>query len=260
MLNGFYPHAEDAKKVLEKFGVNRREGLALEEAEKRKKEYGPNILEEKKRFVALKIFVQQLKNPFAILLVAAGIITLFLKEYSNTLVIFIAIAINSFVVFIQEKQASNAFAKLKSSLKKHATVLRNGKKQIIESSEIVPGDILILKEGDAVAADARIIETKGLAVNESVLTGEWLSSFKTHERVDLKCRITRQTNMVFMGTLITKGWAEAVVVKTGASTEFGKIAGLIKEETEKTTPFQKNIQSISRLIGVVVLLIVIVWF
>ena len=260
MLNNFYPHAEEAEKVLNHFNVDSEKGLTLKEAEEGKKKYGPNVLEEKRRFVLAKIFFNQLKNPLAVLLIIAGVITIFLKEYSNTAVIFAAVIINSFFGFIQEKQASDAFSKLKSSLKKYGVAVRDGKKQRIESSEIAPGDILILKEGDGVGADARIIEEKGLMVDESVLTGEWLASSKNKEKVDLKSRITEQSNMLFTGTLIAKGWARAVAVKTGKETEFGKIAGLLKEEAEKFTPFQKNIRFISRFIGISVVVIVAVMF
>lgn len=249
---GFFPYAEDADFVLKKLKTNKDTGLNLEEIMKRRTEYGFNEFKTKAKEHLFVIFLKQFKNPLAVLLITASIIAVFLKEYSNAIIILFAVLINSFIGFIEERKMSDAFSKLKDSLKKYAVVVRNGRKEAVEAREIVPGDIIIIKEGEMVPADARILEEKGLTANESILTGEWLGSEKTPEKADLKAKITEQSNMVFMGTLIVKGWAKAVAVSTGHGTEFGKIASLIKEFPKKETPFQKNIKYVSRFIGLLV--------
>ncbi len=252
MFNNFYPHAEDASEVLSHFSVAPKFGLTKSQVEKNKKEYGLNILKEEKRFVFLKIFFNQFKSPLIILLLVAGIITIFLKEYHNAIVIFLAVIINSLIGFFEEKKAADVFAVLKKSLKKYAVVVREGEKKIIESENLVPGDIVLLQEGDMAPADCRIIEEKGLEIDESALTGEWLPVAKNILKVDLKTRINAQFNMLFMGTLAVYGFAKAVVVRTGENTEFGRLVKISKEEINKLTPLQKQIKHLSRFIGIFV--------
>jgi Ca2+-transporting ATPase len=259
-LKDFYFHSADINAVFEKLGVDPKRGLTREESRKRLKKHGFNVLKEERHFRSLEIILRQIKSPLVFILIIAGVFTLYLKEYTDFIVIFIAVLINTLVGYIQEKQASDSFRKLKSSIKKYAVVLRDGLEHRIESSAIVPGDILILREGDQIPADARIFEEKGLEANESILTGEWLSSKKSAEKVEAKSRITEQTDMLWMGTLVVKGWAKAVVCRTGKETELGKIAGLLKEGKEKLTPMQKNIASISRLLTILVTFVVIAIF
>lgn len=257
---GFNPHAEDADYVLKKLNVNPQKGLSTEEVLKRQKEYGKNIFQEEIKFNAFLIFLGQFKNPLALLLLVSGILTLFLKEYHNAIIIFGAVLINAGIGFFQENQVSKAFYKLKSSLKQFAVVLREGEKQTIESKEIALGDIVVLKEGDMVPADARIIKQKNLSLNEAALTGEWMPSEKTSEKIDIKSHISERKNMGFMGTLVSRGFAEAVVTAIGEKTEFGKIALSLKTDFKKLTPFQKNIRKISRFIGGLALAAVLILF
>lgn len=262
MLTNFHPHAESAEFVLKELKTNTITGLSRKEAEKRQKEYGLNEIKEEKKFEILILILKQFRNPLVFLLLAAGILTLFLKEYHNSIIIFLAVLINSTVGFVQEKQMKDAFSILKSSLKKYSVVIREGEKQRIEARFIVPGDIIFLKEGDTIPADARIIEEKGAEVNESILTGEWLASRKNSKETDLKVRITERTNMIFQGTMLEKGLITAVVISTGEKTEFGKIAGLIRgaESIKKPAAFQKNITKVSRFIGAAVFLVIIILF
>lgn len=260
MLFNFYPHAEDANEVLKNFSVVPEAGLTNKEAEERIKRYGQNVLKEEKGFVFLKTFLNQFRNPLTILLLAAGIITIFLEEYHNAAVIFLAVIINSLIGFFEEKKAADVFAVLKKSLKKYATVVREGEKQVIESTGLALGDIIMLEEGDMVPADCRIIEGKGLEADESMLTGEWLSVQKNISKVDLKTRVSAQSNMLFMGTLVANGFVKAVIVRTGENTEFGKLAKFSQEKNNELTPFQKQIKSLSRFIGIFVVLFSLILF
>ncbi|MBI5742354.1 MAG: hypothetical protein HZA25_00765, partial [Candidatus Niyogibacteria bacterium] len=155
-----------------------RRGLSDEERKYRLKKYGHNVLQKERRFATLRLFWDQIKNPLVFILIAAGGIAAFLNEWADALVIAIAVVINAAIGMYQEGRADQAFAKLKSSIKKYSIVLRGGREHKIDSEMLVPGDIIVVRAGDGIGADARIIEVKGLSVNESVLTGEWLPSEK----------------------------------------------------------------------------------
>ncbi|PIR69810.1 MAG: hypothetical protein COU47_00010 [Candidatus Niyogibacteria bacterium CG10_big_fil_rev_8_21_14_0_10_46_36] len=235
-------------------------GISRDEFVRRFEQYGPNKLTEEKNFRFFKILFEQLRSPLIFILLVAGIITVFLEEYTDSLVIFIAVFINTAIGIYQEGRASKAFEKLRSSVKKYAIVLRNGKQMEVSVEQLVPGDIVILEAGAQVPADIRLIEVKGLEVNEAVLTGEWLPQEKNTEPILKKMRITEQKNMVWMGTLVEDGYAKGVVVATGQDTELGKIAGSLKQEKEEPTPFQKGVGKLARMIGIVVVCIVILIF
>lgn len=260
MLKDFYPHAEDASEVLKKFSVSPELGLTKEQTEERIKQYGLNVLKEEKHFIFLKTFLNQFKNPLIILLLTAGLITIFLEEYHNAAVIFLAVIINSLIGFFEEKKAADVFAVLKKSLKNYATVIREGEKQVVETMSLVPGDIITVQEGDMAPADCRIIEVKGFEVDESALTGEWLPVLKNISKVELKTRINSQFNMLFTGTLAASGFAKAVIVRTGEHTEFGKLAKFSQEATSKLTNFQRQIKNLSRFIGVFVVFFSLIIF
>lgn len=260
MLNDFHPYAETSDFVLKKLDADPELGLSSEEILTRQKEYGRNEIKEEKKFETVKIILKQFKNPLALLLIASGAITLFLREYHNSIIIFGAVAVNSLIGFFEERRTSAAFSKLKSSIKKYATVVRNGRKAVIESAYLTPGDIIILKEGDMVPADSRIIQEKGLTINESVLTGEWFPREKTADKVDLKARLTDRINMVFTGTAVQGGWAKAVVSEIGNKTEFGKIANLVKTGLKRKTPLESQVAKISRFIGITVFFVVLILF
>ncbi|MDP2676590.1 MAG: HAD-IC family P-type ATPase [bacterium] len=234
-------------------------GLLRDEFVKRFDAYGPNKLEKEKAFRFFKILIDQIKSPLVFILIIAGIITIFLQEYTDTLVIFIAVTINTVIGVYQEGRASRAFEKLRSSVKKYAVVVRDGKQKEVETEQLVPGDLIILEAGAQVPADIRLIEVKGLEINEAILTGEWMPQEKTNKAIAENVRITEQKNMAWMGTLVEDGYAKGIVVATGKHTELGKIAGSLKQE-EEITPFQKSVSRLARLIGIIIVFIVIVIF
>jgi len=194
--------------------------------------------------------LEQFKSPLIYILIFAGIITLFLRDFTDAIVIFAAVIINSTVGFIQENKASESLRELKKAVIQEAEVLRQGNLKIINSEEIVPGDIIILNSGDKIPADARIIESQHLKVNEMVLTGEWLASEKTEKILPEQTHFIDMENMVFMGCVVESGKGKAVVTGTGLNTEIGKVAQMIKETPEGRTPYQKKLARFSTIIGI----------
>ena len=252
-------YAESTSRVITALDSDPKTGLSQEEHERRLKIFGYNKLEQKKRFRFLKLLWSQLKSPLIFILIIAGVITLFLQVYTDAIVIFIAVAINTFIGVFHEGRASQAFEKLKDAVKKYAVVIRDGKKKKIEAALLVPGDIVLLQGGDQVPADLRIIESRGLSVNEAILTGEWLPVGKNEQVIKGHQRITDQKNMVWMGTVVEDGVAKGIVVSTGMKTEFGHIAELLKGD-QRLTPFQKGIKRLAQLIGFVVLAVILLIF
>jgi len=252
-------YAENTSRVITALDSDPKTGLSQEEHERRLKIFGYNKLERKKRFRFLKLLWSQLKSPLIFILIIAGVITLFLQVYTDAIVIFIAVAINTVIGIFHEGRASQAFEKLKDAVKKYAVVIRDGKKKKIEAALLVPGDIVLLQGGDQVPADLRIMESRGLSVNEAILTGEWLPVGKNEQVIKGHQRITEQKNMAWMGTVVEDGVAKGIVVSTGMKTEFGHIAELLKGD-QRLTPFQKGIKRLAQLIGFVVLAVILLIF
>lgn len=254
-------HVISLKEISEHLSADFHNGLNEEEIEKKQKQYGKNIFDKKEKFYYLKLLWKQIKNPLVFILIIAGLITITLREYASTIIIFIAIFINTFIGIFQEGRSSRAFEKLSLSQKKYATVIRGGRQKIIESSELVPGDIIVLQMGDQVPADSRLIEEKGLEINESILTGEWVPIVKdVKKRIKETARIGEKTNMVWMDSLVTEGWARAVVVSTGFNTEIGKIAKFISEEDRILTPLQKGLNHLARFLGIITVFALMILF
>lgn len=246
-------HFLSLKEIQERLSADFNKGLDEKEALKRQKHYGKNTFENKKRFYYLALLWKQLKNPLVFILIIAAFVTFFLGEYTNTIVIFIAVFINTIIGIIQEGKASKSFDKLKSSQKTFAVVLREGRQKIIEAIELVPGDIIILQMGNKIPADARLLEGKNLEANEAILTGEWLSVKKDPKaKINEDAHTNDKNNMVWMGTLATEGWGKALVTATGSHTEIGKIAEVLKEEDDVVTPLQKGIKHLARFLGLAV--------
>ncbi|NQV00218.1 MAG: hypothetical protein HQ538_05755, partial [Parcubacteria group bacterium] len=190
------------QEALQVLNSNLKQGLSDEEVKIRQKEFGENKLPEEKPLSKLKIYLEQFHSPFVYILIAAGIVTLFLREYTDTIVIWAAVAVNTTVGFIQENRTSNALKELKKVVKHEVEVLRNGNLKIINSEELVSGDIVILNPGDKIPADARIIESQDLKINEMVLTGEWFPTTKVPRALPGQVHLIDRDNMVYMGSVV----------------------------------------------------------
>lgn len=254
-------HALKMEAVQRRLNADFNNGLNEKDVANRLKAFGKNVFEKEENFYYLKLLWRQLKSALVFILIIAGLIAFALGENTDAIVIFIAVFINTAIGIFQEGKASQAFKKLKSSQKKYATVLREGRQKLVEATELVPGDIIILQMGDQVPADARLIEEKGVEANESVLTGEWVAVDKDAKTdIPENARITERANMVWMGTFITEGWGKAVVVGTGFNTEIGKIAKMIGRETETVTPLQKGVKKLARFLGAVISVSILIIF
>ena len=244
-------HNLSAEKIFEILETN-EQGLNEQEIKKRQKKYGLNKLPEKKPVSSFKIFLSQFKSPLIyILLIAAGI-SFLLKENIDALIILAAVIINTLIGFFQENKAEESLRKLKQMVEHHSRVIRQNKEHFIKSSELVPGDIIILEAGDIVSADARIIKTHQFQVNEAILTGESLPSFKKEGIFKEDTLLAERENMVYFGTTVAGGKAEAVVIVTGSKTEIGKIGVLLKETEEGQTPLQKKIAALAKILAIVI--------
>jgi len=227
-------------------------GLTDKETRVRQKEIGKNQLPDEKPLSSLSIFLEQFKSPLIYILVIAGIIAFALKEITDAIVIFGAVFLNTIVGYVQENKASKALRTLKSAVKHEAKTIRDNNLKVIDSTELVPGDIVILSPGDKVPADGRIIESHNLRVNEMALTGEWLSTEKRLEILPKETSLADRDNMVYMGTIVEDGKAKIMIVETGILTEIGKITKMIREQKEEKTPYQKKLANLSKVVGIII--------
>lgn len=235
-------------------------GLTDQEAFLRLKKFGPNVLGEKERFVWLKIFWRQVKNPIVYLLFLTGCIALLIKETLDAGIIFAAVFLNILVGFLQETKASRVLHLLKKSIVREAKVIRNGQISLISVENLVPGDIVFLETGDQVPADGRLIEAYNLEISEAVLTGESTPVQKSVETLPEETPLPERKNFVFSGTVVTSGKGKFVVTKTGKQTVFGQIIKLSQTFKEEITPLGKRVQKLANFLAKIILLIIFLFF
>ncbi len=250
---------KDIKETLKALKTSEK-GLSSEEAKKRLEEHGLNEIKEEKGISPLKIFISQFKSIVVWILIAATIISAFLKEYIDAIVILAIVVLIAIIGFTQEYRAERAIEALKKLASLKATVIRDGSKKEIDARELVPGDIIALETGDKIPADARLIEVFNLQTQEAALTGESSPVGKSAKELPEKTSVADMKNTVFSATIVTSGRANAVVAATGMQTEIGKIATLIQKVKPELTPLQKKMNQLGKLLGKVVIAIAIVIF
>ena len=253
-------HSMDAGEVLKILETSEENGLEESEVRERLEKYGKNeIPKGKKRSVWMRLLMQ-FNNVLIYVLLAAAIVTALLDHWIDTWVILAVIIINALIGFIQEGKAERALESIREMLSLEAVVIRNAKKKSIDAEELVPGDIVMLKSGDKIPADIRLIKTKDFRVEESPLTGESTAVEKNTGPVDAKAIIGDQTSMAFSGTVVIYGKATGVVVGTGTDTEIGKINKMISEVEEITTPLLQQIGKFGKWLSVIILGITALFF
>jgi len=245
-------HNLNPEEIAKLLGTGLKRGLTEKAAKTRQREFGKNLLPEEKPLSRLRIFLEQFRSPLIYILIIAGIVTLVLREFTDSIVIFGAVILNTIVGYFQENKACRALRELKKVVKIEAQVLRAGNPKIIDSSELVPGDIFKLNAGNKVPADGRIIESHNLKINEMALTGEWLAAEKNPEIVPPETPMADRDNMVYMGTIVEAGIGKAIVTETGLRSQIGKVAEMVKETKEEKTPLQKKLANLSKIIGGVI--------
>ncbi|MFA5174252.1 MAG: cation-translocating P-type ATPase [Candidatus Pacearchaeota archaeon] len=245
-------HALSEKEVFEELNSSLK-GLNEEEVDKRLHQYGHNVLKKTKHFDALKIFLNQFKSFLILILIFAAILSIFMKSLVDSIVIFAILILNAGLGFTQEYKAEKAIEQLKKMMVSEAKIIRGGKIMKIDSKYLVPGDILVLDEGDKIMADARVIESDGLNVNESALTGESVPILKISKKISLKTALAERIDMVYQGTSVVSGSGKAVVVNTGMTSEFGRISELVQEIKSEENPFKEKLDNFAKKIGIIIL-------
>lgn len=260
MTDKKYWHNISFEEIVKLLKSDIEKGLNDEEIIFRQKKFGKNKLPQEKPLSKFKIFLEQFKSPMVYILLLAGIVTLFLKEYTDFIVISAAVVLNTIIGYIQESKSSKALSELKKVLSLKSIVIRNGQEKEILAENLVPGDIVILRPGDKISADGRIIESHDLKVNEATLTGEWLATSKTNKILAKETSLADRDNQVYMGTVVEEGSAKIIIISIGIETEIGNITKLVKDTKEEKTPYQKKIAHFSKIIGLVIASICLIIF
>ncbi len=256
------PYRQTVAAVVAALAVDPRAGLSSAEARARLERHGKNELATERPQPAWRKFLAQFQDVLVILLLIATAISVGLWVYERgsslpyeALAIFAVVLLNAILGYVQEARAASAVAALRKMAAAHAHVIRDDERQEVDATDVVPGDIIVIEEGDTIPADARLLGAAALQTAESSLTGESLPVTKDTLPIAGEVAIGDRHNMVFSGTAVTYGRGRAVVVATGMQTEMGHIAGLLEETRAETTPLQKELARVGRLLGIIVLAI-----
>lgn len=271
---GLDPSLAEAQTVAQSLGVNLNTGLSQAEAQRRLEQYGPNELASAPPVPKWKKFLEQFKDPLVYLLLAATGISLiaWFIEKANTvagaeggealpfdaIVIVLILIVNAVLGYIQESKAEQAVEALSQMTAPQTNVLRDGAIVHINTTDVVPGDVIVLGEGDSVSADGRLFAAASLRIAEASLTGESVPVGKKTDRLDQAKALGDRANMVFNGTSVTQGTGRAIVTGTGMSTQVGKIAGLLQATEDDDSPLQKEMNYVSKILGIAVCIIAVV--
>jgi magnesium-transporting ATPase (P-type) len=228
-------------------------GLDILEATSRQARFGPNVLTGKPGASDLTRFVLQFNQPLVYILIAAGLVTAVLGEWLDAGVICGVVLVNAVVGFVQEAKAVRALSALSATMRAEATLVRGGKTVRADAAQLVPGDVILLRSGDKVPADARIVRSRELRTDESALTGESLPVEKSPAAVAREALLAERTGMAYAGTLVAYGQGAGLVTATGNATELGRIAGLIDNAGDLSTPLTRKIARFSHLLLAVIL-------
>ena len=236
----------DVDEVLKTIETSKN-GLSTEQANERIEKLGQNLFEEKKSASKLMVFINQFKNPITMILIYAAILSIFLKDYSDGIIILIIIMISALLSYNHESKANDAVKKLLSTVSVTSAVLRDGKFQELDNFKLTVGDIISVKTGDMIPADCLLIEENSLSMDESSLTGETFPVEKNVEKLEEKTALSQRKNSLWMGTHVISGSGKAVIVNLAKDSEFGKITESL-DETETDTDFERGIKDFGNLI------------
>jgi len=246
--------------VLEVLESDVENGLLGDEVKKRTEKYGYNKIPQGKQRSWFVRLLMQFHNVLIYVLMVAAVITALMDHWVDTWVILSVVVINAIIGFIQEGKAEKALDSIRKMLSLEAVVIRDGKKQTVDAEELVPGDIVLLKSGDKIPADIRLVQSKDLRVEESPLTGESTAVEKDSKAVDASAIIGDQLSMAFSGTVVVYGKATGVVVRTGAETELGRINQMISSVEDITTPLLQQIEKFGKWLSVIILFVAAAFF
>ena len=247
------PHAQSADACLAALDAG-TEGLTTVEATQRLARHGPNRLPQAHVRGPFRRFLAQFHNVLIYVLLAAAVVTAALQHWVDTSVILAVVLANAFIGYLQEGKAEAAMQAIRSMLAPRAAVLRDGARRTVDGAVLVPGDVVLLEAGDKVPADLRVLEARGLAAQEAILTGESVPVEKTVTPVDANVDLGDRSSMLWSGTLVTQGTARGLVVATGPATEIGRIGGLLAEVEQLTTPLVAQMDHFARWLSFLILL------
>ena len=254
------------EEIEQKLETNKEKGITTEEVQKRKEKYGLNELKAKKKKSLLQKFIEQFKDFSIIILIIASVVSGVVgvaqgEGITDTIIILIVVIVNAIIGVSQEAKAEKSLEALQK-LTDHATkVIRNGKLEVVPAKDLVPGDVVVLDTGDYIPADLRVVEAANLKSQESSLTGESVPVEKTPAVIEeTEVGIGDRTNMLFSSSLITYGRGKGIVVETGMTTEVGKIAGMLENAEEQSTPLQDKLNGLSKTLGIAALVICVIIF
>jgi cation-transporting P-type ATPase F len=253
-------HALPVEEAIRGLASDVRGGLSAPEAAARLARFGPNLITSRKGRPTWVLFLLQFHAPLVYILLAAGVVTLLLGEYTDSAVIFAVVMANAVIGFVQESRAVKAIDALARSMRIEATVKRDGQRRRVDAAELVVGDIVLLEPGDKVPADIRLSAVHDLQVDESTLTGESKPVSKRLELLPEATVLADRRDMAYAGALITRGTGEGLVVATGDATEVGRISEMISSAEEITTPLTRKIAGFSRLLLWVILAVAVIAF
>jgi len=255
-------HRQSVEEILAALGTDERNGLSAEEARARLKTYGPNELSAEKPVPRWRKFLAQFEDVLVVLLLVAALISAVLWLYEResalpyeAMAIFAVVLLNAIMGYLQQARAEQAVLALRKMSATRAGVIRDGLPQSIPAAAVVPGDLLVIEDGDTIAADARLIQTTALQTAEAVLTGESLPVPKQTAPVAGEAGLGDRRNMAFSGTAATYGRGRGVVVATGMQTQMGRIAAMLKGAPPESTPLQRELSRVGRLLGLIVVII-----
>ena len=250
--------------TLSELETDQSRGLTSQEAEQRLEKYGPNALEGGKKESLVKRFLNQMKDPMIIVLLAAAVLSLIStggEDWIEAVIILVIVIVNACISISQESNAEKALEALQKMSAPLAKVIRNGEQIRLDTDKLVPGDIIVLEAGDLVPADARILECANLKADESAMTGESVPVSKQMiDSLPEETGLGDRKNMVISSTVITNGRAVCVVTDTGMNTEVGRIAKMLTGEDDTTTPLQRKMAEISKTLSFVCLAVCAVMF
>jgi Ca2+-transporting ATPase len=248
--------------VLKELDVDLSRGLSEAEVKKRIEKHGENRLQEAKKKTLIQLFFSQLNDALIYVLLGAAVVTLIVGEYADTVIILAVVFLNAVIGIVQEAKAEKAIEALNKLTTPRSLVRRDGETKEISSTQIVPGDVIILDAGRYVPADMRLTMSSNLQIEESALTGESVPSSKFHDKEfsEESIPVGDRINMAFMSTLVTYGRGEGVAVGTGMETIVGNIAKSLNEKTDEMTPLQKRMDQLGKILGKLALGITILMF
>jgi magnesium-transporting ATPase (P-type) len=256
------PWRRDAAAVADALGTDLARGLTASEADERLRRFGPNALEGSETVPAWRKLLGQFADPLIYLLIAAIVVSLIAWAVEGVegvpfeaIVIALIVIANGVLGYVQEARAERAVAALQRMAAATANVVRDGRTAAIPAVDVVPGDVMLLDEGDAVSADGRLVQAMSLTVAEASLTGESEAVLKDVSVINASANLGDRINMVYDGTAVTRGRGRAIVTATGMDTEMGTIARLLGRTEEQRTPLQREVDRIGRVLGIAVIVI-----